>query len=389
MRQLRGVVQLATEVTVGIADIAEAVHRSVWATIGFAGGEPQRTDGLTGAVYRSVRAITRGVGGSAEQALRLLESIPSHDASAPDEHDRPAWLAALNGVIGDRLLALASPLALAMTLRVPPGPPSGRILLLVHGLCLDDRCWSPPAGQSTVDMGRMLAAALGATPVYVRYNSGLHISSNGRELSEQLERLLQRWPVPVEQLTVLGHSMGGLVARSAVQHATEVDAGWLGRLRQMVFLGTPHHGAPLERAGNVVDTLLEGSRFTAPFARIGATRSAGITDLRHGNLVDDDWRGRSRFARMPDRRRHLPLPAGVHTLAVAASLAARRSKLADRLLGDGLVPLRSALGEHDDGARSLQFDAQHIAWRTGHIELLRCPEVAARITDWLVSSRAG
>ena len=152
-----------------------------------------------------------------------------------------------------------------------------------------------------------------------------------------------------------------------------------------MFLGTPHHGAPLERAGNRVDVILGSTPWTAPFARLGHLRSAGITDLRYGHVVDEDWQGHNRFHRKPDTRQVVPLPEGVACYAVAATLAPRRSHVADRLLGDGLVPLHSALGHHDDPRRTLEFPkaSQWIAYRTTHIGLLSSPEVSRRIVHWL------
>ena len=223
------------------------------------------------------------------------------------------------------------------------------------------------------------------TPIYLRYNSGLHVSQNGRELALQLEQLLGHWPVPVEEVSVLAHSMGGLVMRSAAHYAQQDGLAWPRRLRNLVFLGTPHHGAPLERAGNIVDVLLGSTPFTAPLARLGQLRSAGITDLRFGYVLDEDWHGHDRFHRKPDSRQRVPLPQGVACYSVAATTAAKRSLLADRLIGDGLVPLHSALGHHRDAKRRLDFpkSSQWIAYQTSHMALLNHPEVAAHILRWL------
>ncbi|MEP6824884.1 MAG: alpha/beta hydrolase, partial [Ramlibacter sp.] len=160
---------------------------------------------------------------------------------------------------------------------------------------------------------------------------------------------------------------------------------WIGQLRHLVFLGTPHHGAPLERAGNWVDVLLGTTPYTRPFSRLVQLRSAGITDLRYGHVLQADWDGQDRFRRAPDRREILPLPAGVACYAVAATTAGKRSAVADRLLGDGLVPLRSALGQHDDPSRSLAFpkSAQWIGYRMNHMVLLHHPEVTQQLVRWL------
>jgi pimeloyl-ACP methyl ester carboxylesterase len=175
-------------------------------------------------------------------------------------------------------------------------------------------------------MARRWRQRLGCTPVYLRYNSGLHTSQNGHELSAQLEQLLLHWPTPVDELTVVAHSMGGLLIRSAFHYARKDGLRWPAHLKSIVFLGTPHHGAPMERAGNWVDTVLGSTPFTAPIAKLGHVRSAGITDLRYGHVVDEDWQGHDRFRRSPDRRQIVPLPGGVACYAIAATLAPKRRR---------------------------------------------------------------
>ncbi|MBS1110345.1 MAG: hypothetical protein H6Q88_2337, partial [Anaeromyxobacteraceae bacterium] len=145
-----------------------------------------------------------------------------------------------------------------------------------------------------------------------------------------------------------------------------------------------------ERLGNWVNVVLGAAPFTGPLARLPRIRSAGVTDLRHGSLLDEDWRGRDRFVRGPDRRRHVPLPPGVKCLAVAASASKRPGAV---LRGDGLVPVDSALGRHPDPARTLALPAsgRFIAWGAGHLDLLDRPDVYAHLRDWMrgaPSSRA-
>lgn len=384
---LKAVAQLLTQATHGVIDITEGVHQAVHGRLGLP-GQPsgQRTGGLTGQVYRAVRSVTRLVGWSTDAILGgllpLLDDPATHPESSPQ---REAILAALNGVLGDSLQAINSPLAQAMELRQPGAPQGGRhLLLLVHGLCMNDGQWH----RNGHDHGTFLAHSLEATPVYLRYNSGLHTSVNGRELALKLEQLVAAWPGPLERISIVGHSMGGLVARSAVAVGQACGQRWPMLLRDLVFLGTPHHGAPLERAGHGADWLLASNPFTAPFARLGKIRSAGITDLRHGHVQDADWQGRDPFASAQDHRLPLPLPDGVNCFAVAATLAGRRSLLADRLVGDGLVPLRSALGQHDRPEYQLAFapQRQRIFYRTGHLDLLASPEVARQLADWLSHS---
>ena len=397
---LSGLAQLATQATAGVTHIAEGVHRSVWESVGFPGSvAPGRTRGITGLVYQCIRALTRRVGHSVETVLaRVQPLLDSADEAGPGTARREAVLAALNGVMGDHLVATTNPLATPMTLRyrgdalnarvLPPMPEAtGKVLALIHGLCMNDLQWRTQHDGRAADHGEALAAALGYTPLYVRYNSGRHTSQNGRDLSAHLEHLVAHWPTPVDELTVVAHSMGGLLIRSAFHYGRADGLSWPDHLKSIVFLGTPHHGAPLEKAGNGVDVLLSRSRYTAPFARLGHLRSAGITDLRYGHVLDDDWQGRNRFRRTPDLRHGLPLPEGVACYAVAATTAARRSTLANRLLGDGLVPLHSALGQHDDPRRSLGFadEAQWIAYGTNHMALLSSPDVTRQLVQWLAS----
>jgi pimeloyl-ACP methyl ester carboxylesterase len=191
--------------------------------------------------------------------------------------------------------------------------------------------------------------------------------------------------VPIEDITVIAHSMGGLLTRSALHAAQATAQTWPRYLKNIVFLGTPHHGAPLERAGNWVDVILGSTPYSAPFAKLGQLRSAGITDLRYGHLLDSDWQGHNRFQRKPDGRDPVPLPEGVACFTMAATLSPQRGRLADRLIGDGLVPLHSALGHHEEPGRGLVFgkDAQHVAYRTGHMALLSRPEVTQQMVTWL------
>ncbi len=374
---LRAAAQLLTQATRGVTTIVEGVHRSVLDTVGLPGGpQPGRTRGVTGLVYRSVHGITHWVGVGVDAVLQQLQPLLDPalpDADAAGSYTREAVLAALNGVMGDRLAATGNPLATPMTLRhagqvLDPtsARASPRVLLMLHGLCRNDLQWNTEHEGETVNHGDMLAQALGLTPLYLRYNTGLPIEQNGQLLAMQLEQLCQNGPQILQTLSVLAHSMGGLVMRAAVHHAQASGQQWPAKLRHIVFLGTPHWGAPLERAGHGVDLLLDATPYTAPLARLGRLRSAGITDLRHG--LDT------------------PLPSGVRCLAVAATTAGRRSLLADRLIGDGLVPLRSALGQNDDPMRSLAFgpENQRLVYRTNHMALLSDPAVGREVLAWLL-----
>lgn len=398
---LRAVAQLATQATRGVATMAEGVHHAVLSTMGLGNGKAsQQTNGIPGFVYRTVHGVTELVGKGLEAAFTKLEPLLESLVDAPPETpEREAVLAALNGVMGDQLAQTHNPLATPMTLRyqgralnlhapTPMPAATGKLLLLIHGLCMNDLQWQASAtddGLPQSDHGATLAAELGYTPIYLRYNTGLHTSQNGHELASMLEQLLAKWPVLVEDFTVVVHSMGGLLIRSAMHYAQRDGLRWPRQLKNIVFLGTPHHGAPLERAGNWIDVILGATPFSKPFAKLGQLRSAGITDLRYGHVLDADWMGHDRFTRKPDSRQPLPLPEGVACYTVAATAAAKRSPLADRVIGDGLVPLASALGQHPDPLRQLHFAKTHqtIVYRTHHMELLHSPEVTRQVVEWL------
>jgi pimeloyl-ACP methyl ester carboxylesterase len=378
---LHAVAKLAIDATTGITDLVEALHGTIAQPVGRK-RRGDRTMGVTGLVYRSIGGVTRLVGGGLDASLKLLPRFFGEALASPE---RDSVLSALNGVLGDYLERSANPLALAMTfhsegMQLPlqrsalkaalPGA-RPRIIILVHGLCMNDRQWL----RQGHDHGALLAESLRASAVYVRYNSGRHIADNGQDLSQHLEKLVANWPVPVQDLVIIGHSMGGLVARSACLHGEKERSAWLQRLSRMIFLGTPHLGAPLERGGHGLDVLLEATPWSAPFARLGKVRSAGITDLRHGKIVK--------------KATSTALPRGVQSYAVGAVLGPRKRTqptfLQNKLVGDGLVPLASALGQSADPANTLRIPKtrQWIAWDTGHLDLLSSAAVATQLEKWL------
>jgi pimeloyl-ACP methyl ester carboxylesterase len=302
-------------------------------------------------------------------------------------------VAALNGVLGDHLAATQNPLATAMALRHAGQPlvldraalqarfpqANGRLIVLLHGLCMNDLQWQR-AGH---DHGAALADELGATPLYLHYNTGLSIPDNGRLFASLMAQLLTAWPAPVERLVLLAHSMGGLVARSALAQAQDSGQAWPQQVTELVCLGTPHFGARLERAGHGLDVILENMPYAAPLARLGKVRSAGITDLRHGRVrpvVAGDQAAESASAEAP-----LPLPTGPRCYAVAGCLGASSKSLKAHLAGDGLVTVDSALGQHTDAARALHFapDRQSVAQGVGHMALLGDAGVYAQLAAWL------
>jgi pimeloyl-ACP methyl ester carboxylesterase len=390
---LRGVSRMVVDAISASTGLVEAMHTNIarkptrlaGATVGGA------LNGTTSIVYKSIRGITRAVGGGIDFALDAVAPALGHIESSPA---REAVIAALNGVLGDYLAETGNPLAVTMHLRREGKPleltreglaaeiqvPSSKVLILVHGLCRNDRCWELDGH----DHGAELARDLSYTVAYLHYNTGLHISTNARAFAEMLEELVAAWPVPLNEVSILAHSMGGLVARSAHHHASAAGHAWPRKLRKLVFLGTPHHGVPLERAGHWFELLLERTPYTAPFALLGKMRSAGITDLRHGCVLEEDWKGRGRSVNRSDSCRPLPLPRRVQCYTIAAMIGNAPSLRRDQLIGDGLVPVASALGDHPDSQRRLAFPRSHqwTAKGTSHLGLLCSGQVYGRIRGW-------
>jgi hypothetical protein len=370
---MRGVAQLLRHGAGLAADVAEGVHAGILGTpaLLLGGSTPAAgTRGITRVAYQGVRGTAHVVAAGVDA---LLSALQGPLGVAVGGARREALLAALNGVLGDHLAASGNPLALQACLRVrgkllalegPRWPahlcaPTPRLLVQVHGLCMNHLQWR----RDGHDHGERLAT-LGYTPVHFHYNTGLPIAENGRRLSLLLQQLLAAWPMPVERFAFLGHSMGGLVARAAIAAARRDGSDWAERLTHLVFLGTPLHGAPLERAGHGLQAALGLSPWTAPFVRLGGMRSAGIQDLRHG-AADG-----------------LVLPAGLRVHAVAGTLQDVR---AARPGGDGLVPVHSALGEHRDPGQSLDIPQGRrlLVARTGHLALLGSARVSSTLQRWL------
>ena len=372
---LRGAVRLAVEATVGVTDVVEKMHHTIQqGHLPLGASRADNTNGLTGFVYRSIRGTTRLVGKGLDAGVAPVTTLLPEETTTTT---RDAFVSAINGLYGDHLVETDNPLALEMELRVEelsvdpeqsPVAATGKVMLFVHGLCLNDEHWI----RDGHNHGLVLATDLGYTPLYLRYNTGLPIAENGRALAEMLESALRDWPQQPSELVIVGHSMGVLVARSACHHGSLAGHDWLQHLHKLVSIGTPHHGAPLERGGNWLEYAMDFSPYAAPFTRISTKRSAGITDLRHGSITDT----------MQD---FVPLPEAVECYAMAATLGKKQTQLGEKLIGDGLVPLDSALGRHKDPSRILLFpqDHQWIGFEMGHLKLLGDPGVYTQLRNWL------
>ena len=387
-----GYSRLAIDAVLGLTDLVEAEHHNISRAPSVFGRPAEGgLPGIPGFVYKSIRGVATLVGGGINAGLAPLLFAGGEARSTPE---REAALAVLNGIVGEHLVATGNPLAITMRLRRHGVPlelhrdallaaipkVSSKLLVLVHGLGCNDLQWL----RMGHDHGQELSRELGYTTVYLHYNTGRHVSRNGRAFANLLESLVREWPTEITELAILGHSMGGLVARSAYHYGCSANHRWPQYLRDLIFLGTPHHGAPLERWGNLLHVGLGLSPYTAAFARLGRIRSDGITDLRYGNLLDEDWKGSDRFAHRRDSRLPLQLPDAVNCYALAA-LKAERSTAATLALGDGIVPVSSALGQHKDPARTLAFPPGHQAVINGitHFDLLSDAAVHQQVRSWL------
>ncbi|HEU4663093.1 MAG TPA: alpha/beta fold hydrolase [Dokdonella sp.] len=395
---LQGVSQLAGDGLLGAVDVVEDMHVAIVSGV-------SRFVPLAGAVapatrftYARVRDAVRLGRRAADVTTGLLrQRLPPAVRDGVVGPTPLAWLAALNGAIGDRLAASGNPLALDMGLyrdgaEVGPGAPIGRaiesaggtLLVFVHGLGMNDLQWRDARGR---DFGTRLEREGVGFALHARYNSGLRISTNGREFSRLLQELHERHAPAIRRIVLVGHSMGGLVCRSACAHAERHRLGWTETLEQVICLGTPHLGAPLERLGNALGTLLAATPYTRSLAALAEVRSEGVKDLRHGWSSDRD-RGRGESA--PDDDGGLPLADRVHWRLAAATRSARSTGAHARWLGDGLVPVPSALGEHEDPARAWTLPASHrrVFTRHGHLDLLTGEDVLAQVREW-ISPRPG
>jgi len=391
--KLQGISRLITDATIGITDLVESMHNKV-VHPPFLPSTPIQhlITNISGIAYKNVRWSTKRIGSGVDKALGKFVSV-SRKMKTTEERD--VLQSVLNGIIGDYLEKTENPLCITMQFRnkgkaIPLDKKSiskaypvihGKIILMVHGSCMNDLQWT----RKEHNHGTALAEDLEKTPIYIQYNSGLHISTNGQKLNELLEELVQHWPVPVEELVIIAHSMGGLVSRSAIYYGQQQKQSWTKQLKKIIFLGTPHHGAPLEKAGNYIDVILEAVPYAKPFARLGKIRSTGVTDLRYGNLLDTDWQNRDRFEMLEDQRQHVPLPKKTDCYSIAAVASKNNTYGIPQLLGDNMVGVKSALGKHKNPNKDLNFKKKNtwIVYENNHLDLLSNPKIYSKIKTWI------
>jgi pimeloyl-ACP methyl ester carboxylesterase len=299
-------------------------------------------------------------------------------------------IGALNGWLGDYLARTGNELAQSMALyrdNRPVAPeklaplPTGKVCVLVHGLGCNESLWSFPTPHEGGDYGELLERRCGYLPLYLRFNTGLRVSDNGMQLAGLLERLSAHHGTAVTELLLIGHSMGGLVIRSACQAGSEAGHGWVASVRHVVYLGSPHLGAPLEKATNVAAHALGLVDTTATRVLRGLlnTRSAGIKDLRFGNLVDADSLDCDPDELMNNRRVPVPwLATARHHRVVGQAFPSIQP------LGDGIVRPDSAAGRgrgSQPGAPS--ESGVQVMPGLDHFDLAHHPAVYEHIERWI------
>lgn len=405
--------RLAGDLLGWVAHTVEGVHTAVSARTFRVLGQPAAPvrvvhDALTTLVYGSVRGGLHG----ATRALAALADL--HPATADGDHitgSPPAdrTLAAISGIFGDTVArdhpVLDSGLGWRHEGRELPATPealatahpeaSRDLVVFVHGLCESDRSWwyrgrahraaQQAAPDTTPDrprsLGEHLADAHGITPLYLRYNTGAHISESGQRLADLLEETVAAWPTPVRSISLVGHSMGGLVLRSACHQAVEAGRAWPHRARHLVYLGTPHLGAPLEKAVNLAGWALRHAAETQPLSDLLARRSVGVKDLRFGYIVEEEWNGHDPHD-LTSRHVEVPLLPWAQHHVVTATLTSHGEHPVGWALGDLMV--RSASGAGRSRRRDIGF-ADEVVTLGGrdHFDLLTDPEIVGLLLDRL------
>jgi pimeloyl-ACP methyl ester carboxylesterase len=381
-----------------VRDMHEGIASRPFGVLG-AAAAPVRVihDGIARELYGVLRGALRG---ASHGGARIVAAHADADAPALASGPRgSAALAALNGLYGDHLAARGNELALGMDVRrdgadvalttaalaaaFPDG--TSRIVVFVHGLCETDDAWRLVPLRDRVarrTYGDRLQAELGLTPVYLRYNTGLRVSENGRALARLLDDLAAAWPGGVEEVVLVGHSMGGLVARSACHYGAAEGRRWTGAVRHVFCLGTPHLGADLEKGANALGWVLGRLPETRALATVLNARSAGIKDLRFGSCRDEDWSDCDPDEFLHDRCRETPFLPHAHYYFVGATLSPGPL---GSMLGDLFVRMPSASGRGNGKGRSIPFEVDngHELAGLNHFDLLNHPAVYEQLRTWL------
>jgi len=375
---------------------------------------------ISGGVFESIRVINRGTRLTVKVAADVAEAGLSQfsrsngtefavPTSSKTEGAASRYVdhvqSSLNGFWGDYLSRSNRRLDFGMTLRhngrdIPvtrqvfttafPNPTS-RVCVFVHGLAATECLWSLASeehyGCPDVTFGARLRDDLGITPLYLRYNTGRHISENGHALAMLLTEVLKAYPATIEEITLVGHSMGGLVVRSAAHYSRQHEEPWAGPLRHVVCIGSPHLGAPLEKTVNLLTGVLrnvEAAGAQVP-AELLDSRSAGVKDLRYGYTVDEEWVGNDPDEVLADARRDVPLVDGVGYHYLAATISRDPGHPVGQLVGDLMVRLPSASGQARDPARRVHFSSGTVFSGMNHLHIANHPDVYEVLRDLLTA----
>lgn len=356
-------------------------------------------DGITDGVYDVIKGIGGALFKQADAALKIAErnfqpATKTAVALTPPTIARDNVVSAISGLIGDAMTQERNPLRIRLgfyreghrtTLSAPVlaatyPDASGKLVIFMHGLCCNEHSWGLYADASA-PYGKQLDSQ-GYTSLYLRYNSGLHISLNGRTLARQIQKLVELWPVPVTEIVLIGHSMGGLVARSAAFKAQKAGMAWPAQLSHLICLGAPHLGAPLEQLVHAATPMLEIFPLSRPLAKILNVRSHGIRDLRHGFVADEDWKNRPADALNAEARTPIPRLDNVRYHFIGSSIGANENDLIGKVIGDGLVKLPSST------ARELADADTAVLFKAHHMQLLNHPAIYTQIVQRLGAKKA-
>jgi len=395
---VRALGHLGGQVVGEVAGWVEELHRTVasrtFRSLGVLGLPVRQVhDVIAGGSFAAVRAVGQSAGDVAGALLAGV--VGGEDLSASPAGGQA--VAALDALLGDRLeqegSALALPMALrqegrdviadAEGLRAAYPAATGRVLLLVHGLGETDLAWM---GRDEEGQPWSYAHALesfGWTGAAIRFNTGRRIAANGASLASLIDDLVAAWPVPVTDVALVGHSMGGLVIRAACASGAVAGHSWPGLVRSCVYLGSPHHGATLERGVNVLGWLLGKVPEARPVSSVLRLRSAGIKDLRYGLLTTDGWGADDVDGLLTGNASDVaPLASARHHL-VAAHLGSSERHPAAVVLGDLLVRPGSALGLGHRRVVALDPCERTTLAGTHHFGLLKDRRVAEALIGWL------
>ncbi len=403
--ELRGLGDLLALAVERVTAPVEGMHRAIadrslrWT--GSAGAPARRVfDATLANAYDAIRAT-----GSALGATVGLGAVFTGDGAGPGIFSRSRLgsrvQAAINAAWGDELEQRGNELRIEMGLRNSEGSPIGlssadlaanlpsatpRLVVLVHGLGQTEACWQRKGSDGPVGLWDRLAADQSVTPVLVRYNSGKHVSENGAELARLLEQLWGCWPTPIEEIALVGNSMGGLVIRSACHIGQSAQHTWVDSVDKVVTLGSPHLGAPLEKAANVASWGLRVTPESRPLADFLDSRSVGIKDLRFGAIVEDDWKGAEPDALLHNTVGNVPPLEGADHHFVAAAITSDPTHPLGVLFGDLMV--RAASGTGRGRRRHIEATDVRLLGGRRHFDLLHDPEVLEQVLAWLTPDSA-